>query len=128
MPAHTHTALKLHTYIYTLITYPGFSTPIQSDPALKPVNGVKQGLLPVKEKFDRVNDRVAALNRALARLQEEGPGYSVESIERPRKRSSEIKKRLSYVEHSYQRLTNDTYSTDSIRDTRNSVKLDTWRQ
>ncbi len=100
---------------------------LQSDPALKSVNGDKQGSLPVKEKF--VNDRLAALNRALARLDEEaGPNYSVESIERPRKKSSEIKKRLSYVEHSYNRLTNDTYSTDSIRETRNTVHLDDWGQ
>ena len=101
---------------------------MQSDPALKPVNGVRQHTLPVKEKFDHVNNRLAALNRALARMEEEeGPDYSMESIERPRKRN-EIKKRLSYVEHSYNKLTNDTYTSDSIHGTRNTVHLDDWGQ
>jgi len=100
---------------------------------MKPVNGVRTGgaaRLPVKEKFD-VNDRLAALNRALTQLQEEEGGeYSVESIERPRvKKNSGIKRRLSYVEHSYNKLTNSTYTTnDSLQGTRNTVHLDNWGQ
>ncbi len=92
------------------------------------MNRVRQHTLPAKEKFDHVNDRLAALNQALARMEEEsGPDYSMESIERPRKRN-DIKRRLSYVEHSYNKLTNDTYSSDSIGGIRNTVHLDHWGQ
>ena len=67
---------------------------------------------------DPVSDQLLTLNAALTRLEEEtgySPGtYHMESIERPRKRGGRVVgNRLSYVEHSYQQLTNDTYSSNS---------------
>lgn len=67
---------------------------------------------------DPVSDQLLTLNAALTRLEEEtgfSPGtYNVESIERPRKRGGRVVgKRLSYVEHSYKQLTNNTYSTSN---------------
>ena len=97
------------------------------------MNGVRHSLQ--DRKFDHVNDQLAALNEALTILDDEeggetgGRGYSVESIERPRRRAGgKIVKRLSYVEHSYQRLTNDTYSTSSSlnKAIRNTTHLDEW--
>lgn len=86
------------------------------------------------KKFEAVNDQLAALNEALTILDDEGGevggrDYSVESIERPRRKAGgKIVKRLSHVERSYQRLTNDTYSTSSSlnKATRNTTNLDSW--
>lgn len=65
----------------------------------------------------KVNTQLAALNEALTRLEEEGGGgtgyYNAESIERPRRKGGQIVKRLSYVERSYKKLTNETYSSGS---------------
>lgn len=84
---------------------------------------------------ESVSSQLQMLNKALTRLEEEGfsssPGaYHMESIERPRKRGGRIigggNKRLSYVEHSYKQLTNDTYSSDSLRPVKPTPHLDTW--
>ena len=73
-------------------------------------------------KPQAVGNQLAALNEALRQIEEEGngetptPSYPVESIERPRRRvvGAKIAKRLSYVERSYNRLTNDVYSENSL--------------
>ena len=69
-----------------------------------------------------VGNQLAALNQALSQIEEDenggtlpAPSYPVESIERPRRRAgAKVTKRLSYVERSYNRLTNDIYSEDSL--------------
>lgn len=85
-----------------------------------------------------------ALNAALNRLNEDenfssqpGGTYHVESIERPRRRALRTSnaaaaaaergsKRLSYVEHAYQQLTNDTYSSNSLHPVEATSQLETW--
>jgi hypothetical protein len=68
---------------------------------------------------DPVSDQLLTLNAALNRLDEENalsPGaYHMESIQRPRKKGGRVVSgnRLSYVEHSYNQLTNDTYSSSN---------------
>ena len=71
-----------------------------------------------------VSSRLAALNEALSKIEEDGNGdrpvshYAVESIERPKRKviaaGVKINKRLSYVERSYNQLTNDMYSDSSL--------------
>jgi hypothetical protein len=73
-----------------------------------------------------VGNQLAALNQALSQIEEDENGgsslpattsYPVESIERPRRRrvlGAKVAKRLSYVERSYNRLTNDVYSENSL--------------
>ena len=68
-----------------------------------------------------VGNQLAALNQALSQIEEDEnggtpvPSYPVESIERPRRRAGgKVAKRLSYVERSYNRLTNDMYSENSL--------------
>lgn len=87
---------------------------------------------------DPVSNQLLALNRALTQLNEDDDAlpnsrpvsYHVESIERPRKRSGGGRKgigdRLSYVEHSYNRLTNDMYSSKSLYPVEHSHDLDAW--
>ena len=85
-----------------------------------------------QELSDPVSNQLDVLNAAMIQLNEEegfassSPGtYHVESIERPRKRGGRVSKRLSYVEHSYNKLTNDTYS-GSLHHVQASPNLDTW--
>ena len=98
---------------------------MQSVPTIK-VNGVRrdhQVQLRAK-KPKAVGNQLAALNQALSQIEEDenggslppAPSYPVESIERPRRRvlGAKIAKRLSYVERSYNRLTNDVYSENSL--------------
>lgn len=83
-----------------------------------------------------VSDHLVTLNTALTRLDEENAffstpnpeAYHMQSIERPRKRGGRIVKRLSYVEHSYNKLTNDTYSSgsSSLQPVQATPNLDTW--
>ena len=71
-----------------------------------------------------VDSQLAALNEALSKIEEDGgggstpvrlSGYAAESIERPKRRiGPNIAKRMSYVEKSYQKLTNDVYSENSL--------------
>lgn len=68
-----------------------------------------------------VGNQLAALNQALSQVEEDEngstpvPSYPVESIERPRRRTGrKVAKRLSYIEWSYNRLTNDVYSENSL--------------
>ena len=70
-----------------------------------------------------VSSRLAALNEALSKIEEDGNGdtpvshYAVESIERPKRKviaGAKVNKRLSYVERSYKQLTNDMYSDSSL--------------
>lgn len=85
---------------------------------------------------DPVSNQLVTLNAALTRLEEETgfssstPGaYQVESIERPRKRGGRVLgNRLSYVEHSYNQLTNDTYSSNSssLRPVKATIDLDSF--
>ena len=83
---------------------------------------------------DPVSNHLVALNSALTRLDEENAfsstpeAYNMQSIERPRKRGGRIVKRLSYVEHSYNKLTNDTYSSgsSSLQPVHASPNLDSW--
>lgn len=95
----------------------------QSVPTIK-VNGLRREL-PVqlrRAKPKAVGNQLAALNRALSQIEDDGNGgslpatsYPVESIERPRRKmGAKMAKRLSYVERSYNRLTNDVYSEESI--------------
>ena len=74
------------------------------------------------EVSDPVDSQLLALNKALTQLGAEHTvptgrpmSYHVESIERPRKRHGvkNGRNRLSYVEHSYNQLTNDMYSANS---------------
>ena len=82
-----------------------------------------------------MGNQLAALNRALSQIEEDEDGgptvtnYAVESIERPRRRvGAKIMKRLSYVERSYNKLTNDVYSNNSLvgPSERNTTDLNTW--
>ena len=83
---------------------------------------------------DPVSNHLVTLNTALTRLDENNPfsstpeAYHMQSIERPRKKGGRIVKRLSYVEHSYNKLTNDTYSSasSSLRPVQASPDLDSW--
>jgi len=84
-----------------------------------PILQAKQLHRIVTESPDPVNSQLMALNKALVQLSDEGPlpngrpmTYHMESIERPRKRKGvkNGRNRLSYVEHSYNQLTNDMYS------------------
>lgn len=81
---------------------------------------------------DPVSNHLVALNTALTRLDENTPFSSTpaayQSIERPRKKGGRVVKRLSYVEHSYNKLTNDTYSSgsSSMRPVQASPDLDAW--
>ncbi len=79
-----------------------------------------------------VSNQLVTLNAALIRLDEEegfstSPGnYYAESIERQRPKKGGTS-RLSYVEHSYNKLTNEVYSRDSIVHSVDvSHDLDTW--
>ncbi len=75
----------------------------------------------VTETADPVDHQLLALNKALIQLSNEESlpptgrplTYHVESIERPRKKNGikNGRNRLSYVEHSYNQLTNDVYSS-----------------
>lgn len=100
----------------------------QSVPALQ----LKWTLQNAKELSDPIGNQLVTLNAALTKLDEESgfsstPGaYNVESIERPRKRVAGIVKRLSYVEHSYKQLTNDTYSSNCLHPVKATRRLDTW--
>ena len=82
-----------------------------------------------------VDSHLAALNEALSKIEEDGNGdtpvshYAMESIERPRRRiGPKIAKRLSYVECSYNRLTNDVYSENSLvgPSETNTTDLSAW--
>ena len=82
-----------------------------------------------------VDSHLAALNDVLSKIEEDGIGdapvshYAMESIERPRRRIGPmIAKRLSYVEHSYNRLTNDVYSENSLigPSETNTTNLSAW--
>lgn len=102
-----------------------FVQSLQSVPTLK-VNGPHHcGQTPGAMKQKATGDQLAALNQALSQIEEDENGgtlpvppatsYPAESIERPRKRvGAKIVKRLSYVEHSYNKLTNDMYSENSL--------------
>lgn len=85
---------------------------------------------------DPVSNQLLTLNAALTRLEEEDPSsssgagpYAVESIERPRRRGGRGRlsgNRLSYVEHSYNQLTNDTYSANSLHPVKATAQLEAW--
>ena len=81
---------------------------------------------------NKVDTQLAALNEAFSKLEEEGGGgggyYNAESIERPRRRGGKIVKRLSYVERSYKKLTNERYSSESgsLGPTENTTNLTTY--
>lgn len=96
------------------------------------MNGVLRNQLPPGQGRLRlskpVDSRIAALNEALSQIEEDDNGgrggthgpvsrssYAAESIERPRRRiGPNIAKRMSYVERSYNKLTNDVYSENSL--------------
>ena len=64
-----------------------------------------------------LGDNLALLNEAMSQLDREA---------NPR-RQGKINRRLSYVEHSYKQLTNDTYMTGSfMQSTSNTLDLDQW--
>lgn len=87
----------------------------QSDPVL---NGPQEGL-PDNDSA-QIDENLFALNRTMSELDEEA------NPERPRK-GGKIVRRLSYVEHSYKQLTNDTYSANSLGRTQNTTDLlDDW--
>ena len=79
-----------------------------------------------------VDSHLAALNDALSKIEEDGAPashYAMESIQRPRRKiGPNIAKRLSYVERSYNRLTNDVYSENSLvgPSETNTTDLSTW--
>lgn len=86
-----------------------------------------------------MRNQLETLNEALNRIEEEdgysSVPYNVESIERPTRRreragSRHVSQRLSYVEHTYNQLTNDTYSSISdasaVGPVRHTHCLDTW--
>ena len=66
---------------------------------------------------DPVDDHLALLNEAMSHLDTAANG--------PRN-GTKLVRRLSYVEQSYHKLTNDTYSRSSLQPTSNTLDLDQW--
>lgn len=100
---------------------------LQSVPTLMMNGSLSHDNIHGDQSDHKVNSQLAALNEAFSRLEEEGGTgtgyYNAESIERPRRKGGKIVKRLSYVERSYKKLTNETYSSGSLGPTKNTTNL-----
>ena len=113
-----------------------FLNHIQSVPVLK-MNGLHRDALefPVDGQLAALNEVMTQLDKVLAESEEEEEEEEEEVRAKAAAKSGgggggggsgNINQRLSYVEHSYQQLTNDTYSADSLGHTQNTTDLNMW--